>query len=789
MQSETKETERVRRLKVTCLNARYAQYIKKLYPELTVVPFGTALKYRKNMDAFIAVKGKWAFVGRFLGLPVWNISEGIYKVPSHEPTSFILEKQGSYTNARAESEWEECVKATPALLQAFKKSVLLSDSEGQAELASEQKLDSAGLTLYAKRLLSVLPTAFPALSPYDFEDVQELLGQVVNQKIGTEKYVPDASPYKLFTPGGRKRIVIIEQSRKTKLELRKVFAAEETFLQMVRDAKEQHPGAAFFLLQPPSVLSGKKKGYLKKFAQENGIQIISEQVSSFSILAQADEVYTVSAKIGIDAVLLGKTVHCYGMPYYAGWGLTKDKVICVRRNIKVKREELFAALCLFFTRYLHPITKEPSHFQAIVRLILLQRPPLFENKRFIACIHFDEKQKAFFSKMYKHADIHFMKEQQGIEAASNNRGMIYTAIEPTDQLKKDCGNIPLVYVRPGSFDRLYNQQKLVSLSFEGGPYPPLEKILQIKSMTEHDLLRARLLRQFLLELSSFREHFDYEDVKEGQDVIVIIGNADLAPKKMPESVSLQHGISGNLDKKGRPYHSFALPLSDDGKLIEYIRRQRPDAYIIYCQQHRDTKVPVEILDLADELMPFARPSDFVPLEMLGFGTSSCSQDQKSEPAALSAGRAEAGMGENSEDGECFGSEILDDIDVSRWDKKHVLAKRLLEKAHAMTRAQNAFCILNTPITHVNGHALEIHTYDSHLGIDALAVPLEVYTYGWPYYGGWGLTHDTAHYSLRNRKLNFEQILAGAFITQPRYFDSENNLFCEPENAPFLFGRL
>ncbi|MFG6360679.1 MAG: hypothetical protein K1W03_08950, partial [Mailhella sp.] len=62
-----------------------------------------------------------------------------------------------------------------------------------------------------------------------------------------------------------------------------------------------------------------------------------------------------------------------------------------------------------------------------------------------------------------------------------------------------------------------------------------------------------------------------------------------------------------------------------------------------------------------------------------------------------------------------------------------------------------------------------------------------YTYGWPYYGGWGLTHDAAQYSLRNRKLNFEQILAGAFITQPRYFDSENNIYCESENAPFLFG--
>lgn len=771
LQNRTVSDERVRRLKVTCINSKYGQYIKKLYPELTFVPFSTALKYKKNIDAFIAVKGRWAFVGRLLGFAVWNIGDGVFKVSSHVPTSFILEKYGNYTDARSESEWEECVKSVPALLNIFKSSVLENQQIG--DISEIQKIDDANLTKYAKRFLSVLPAAFPALSPYGFEDAKELLDQVINQKIGTERYVPDASPYKLFTPGGRKRIVIIDQSRKSKAELKKVFAAESTFRQMVLDAKEQHPGAAFFLLQPPSVLSGRKKGYLKKFALDNGVQVISEQVSSFSILAQADEVYTVSAKIGIDAVLLGKTVHCYGLPYYAGWGLTRDKIACARRNIKIKREELFAALCLFFTRYLHPITTEPSHFQAIVRLILLQRPQLFENKRFIACINFDDKQKAFFSKMYKHADLHFMKEELGIEAASNNRGMVYTAIEPTDQLKKACGNIPLVYVRPGAFDRLYNQKKLVSLSFEGGPYPPLEKILQIKTMTESDLLRARLLRQFLLELSSFREHFDYENVKEGQDVIVIIGNADLAPKKMPESATVQDGTEGNLDKKGRPYHSFALPLSDDGKLIEYIRQKRPDAYIVYCQQHRDTKVASEILDLADELMPFARPSDFVPLDMLGFAQDSCSG--KTVPA--------------EDEAECFADELLDDLDVARWDKKQISAKRFLEKAYAMTEADSEFCLLTNPVTHVYGHALEIHTYDSHLGIDALAVPLQVYTYGWPYYGGWGLTHDAAHYSLRNRKLNFEQILAGAFITQPRYFDSENNLFCEPENAPFLFGRL
>ena len=767
--------KKAERQKVTCFSSRYIPYLKKIYPEFEFIPLSKALKQKKAIKAFITIKGRGTFIANMLGFNVWNIREGVYKLPGKIPSSFILEKFGSYTDARFASEWEDCVKSIPALFSLFKKHSII-DKQNFNEYSLYNEADDGNLTAYAKNFLSILPIAFPAVSPYDFDEVADLIAATLNHKVSTDHYAPDASPYKLHTPGGRKRIVIIDQVKTNKLELKKVFATEESFKKMILDAKMQHPGAAFFLFEPPLVRKNKKTGYLRKFATENGVHVITEQVSSFSILAQADEVYTVSSKIGLDAILLGKNVHCYGLPYYAGWGLTKDEISCERRNITLKKEELFAALCLFFTRYLHPITGNPSHFQAILHFILLQRPQLFENKRYIACINFNEKQKVFFSKMYKYADIHFFKEQAGIEAAYHNKGMVYTAEEPTEQLKKECGNIPLVYVRPGMFDRLYNNEKLVSLSLEGGPYPPLEKILLTKEFGERDFLRARLFRQFFLELSAFREHYDYSLVEPGQDVLVIIGNADLAPKVKPISEETQEGILGNLDKKGRPLHSFSLPLSDDGKLIEYIRKQRPDAYIIYCPQHSDTKVAQEILELADDILPFARPSDFVPIKVLGFEEDTC-ENHVVEIA-------------NDIEGECLdnASLLYKDTDPTRWNKKQISARRFLEKAHSMTNADSRFCKLYDTITHVDGHALEIHTYDSHLGIDALAIPLKVFTYGWPYYGGWGLTQDAAHYSLRTRKLSYEQVLAGAFIMQPRYFDVEKNIFCEPENAPFLFSK-
>ena len=64
-QEENSVNTKIRRLKVTCVNAKYGQYIQKLYPELIVVPFRTALKYKKNIDAFITVKGRGAFIAPF----------------------------------------------------------------------------------------------------------------------------------------------------------------------------------------------------------------------------------------------------------------------------------------------------------------------------------------------------------------------------------------------------------------------------------------------------------------------------------------------------------------------------------------------------------------------------------------------------------------------------------------------------------------------------------------------------------------------------------------------------
>jgi capsular polysaccharide export protein len=61
-----------------------------------------------------------------------------------------------------------------------------------------------------------------------------------------------------------------------------------------------------------------------------------------------------------------KKVTCYGMPFYAGWGVTDDRQSCSRRNRRLTVLEIFAASYLLYPRYFDPISGEPSDFEMVV---------------------------------------------------------------------------------------------------------------------------------------------------------------------------------------------------------------------------------------------------------------------------------------------------------------------------------------------------------------------------------------------------------------------------------------
>lgn len=71
---------------------------------------------------------------------------------------------------------------------------------------------------------------------------------------------------------------------------------------------------------------------------------------------------------------------------------------------------------------------------------------------------------------------------------------------------------------------------------------------------------------------------------------------------------------------------------------------------------------------------------------------------------------------------------------------------------------------------------EVHVMTSQAGFDALLRGKKVVTYGQPFYAGWGLSEDRETngdaFARRQRRLSLDELIAGALLRYPLYWDTE-----------------
>ena len=130
----------------------------------------------------------------------------------------------------------------------------------------------------------------------------------------------------------------------------------------------EHAPDAYILYKPhPDILAGHRRGGLAdreclRFADE-----IVEELPIASLIDLADEVHVNTSLAGFEALVRGKAVTTHGVPFYAGWGLTRDLgPVPQRRTAKRTLDELVAATLLLYPRYLDPITGLPCPAEVVV---------------------------------------------------------------------------------------------------------------------------------------------------------------------------------------------------------------------------------------------------------------------------------------------------------------------------------------------------------------------------------------------------------------------------------------
>ncbi|NWO04451.1 MAG: hypothetical protein HLX50_01730 [Alteromonadaceae bacterium] len=187
---------------------------------------------------------------------------------------------------------------------------------------------------------------------------------------GVTKYNVGRKKASMDVPQG-KPVLLVPGQVETDASIQFGALKWRTNTELLQQVRERNP-QAFIIYKPhPDLLSGGRGGDAGiKNATAFADRVVSG-VSMSELLKQVDEVHTLTSLTGFEALLRGVSVTTYGLPFYAGWGLTTDLLDCSRRNRCLALNELVAASLILYPRYVDPQTGDLiSPEQAVA---LLQR--------------------------------------------------------------------------------------------------------------------------------------------------------------------------------------------------------------------------------------------------------------------------------------------------------------------------------------------------------------------------------------------------------------------------------
>ncbi|ECL9638857.1 capsular polysaccharide biosynthesis protein [Campylobacter jejuni] len=545
------------------------------------------------------------------------------------------------------------------------------------------------------------------LNTYEFKDEEikqakkaiELIKKYKISKYNNNLDIPDD-----YFQKDEKRVLIITQTANdASLE----FGLSKDFktVDMIKDAIKENPDSKIYIKIHPDVLSGKKQSDLVINFLPKECILITENFNPIALLEFFDKVYTKTSGMGFEALIQECECICYGMPFYAGWGLTKDKLECKRRMQKRSLEEVFYAAYILYSEYFNSYLNQKSNIFDTIQTLAKYKDMEKVNSNRLFMLGFTLWKRHFIKPFFKakNNEIIFLNSIKSLvryKLKEDDKFFIwgrridYNVLKTTLIKKAQDENllhfIPKISLVEDGFIRSISLGSDLTRPFslivdDKGLYidpnkpSKLEELLQNEIFDENMLNRAKNIIKILLEnrFSKYNglKHEDLKiNAKIGQKIILI-------PAQVEDDASMILG-------------GFGLSTLD---LLKEVRSKNQDAYIIF----------------------------------------------KPHPDVLSGNRV--GLKDETLILE-FCDEIVKD------------------------------CSIDSAIKIAD----EIHTITSTSGFDALLRAKKVFTYGMPFYAGWGLTKDKHKCERRTRKLSLEELVAGALITYPRYINPKTKTLCEIE---------
>lgn len=145
-----------------------------------------------------------------------------------------------------------------------------------------------------------------------------------------------------------------------------------------RHREANHPECDLIIKQHPDAIKGGKSSYysderLAFTKSVDNVYTVNFDINPYCLLDLVEEVYVVTSGMGFEALMAGKKVHCYGMPFYAGWGVTEDQIQLPSRTRKRSLEEVFYFSYIEASRYFDPDLDKQVQVEEIVDYIVKHR--------------------------------------------------------------------------------------------------------------------------------------------------------------------------------------------------------------------------------------------------------------------------------------------------------------------------------------------------------------------------------------------------------------------------------
>jgi capsular polysaccharide export protein len=483
------------------------------------------------------------------GLPYITLEDGFLRSaglsgPATPPLSLVIDDVGVYYDATRPSRLENILNGSHDALPDRVQAIAL---DGNDPLGDEALLARA----------------------------RRCIEKIVSNRLS--KY--NASPDITLDPTDKPRVLVVDQTEGD-LSIRYGLAGPDSFERMLEAALAEHPEAEILVKIHPDVIAGKKQGHLLAAGDHPRVRLLDAGCNPISLIRQVDHVYVVSSQTGFEALLAGKPVTCFGAPFYAGWGLTDDRVALPRRNKRRSVEQLFAAACILYSRYRDPYSGEACEIEPVIDYLALQRHWFNENAGDLYCYGFSLWKRGFV-KSYLYSPwnrMHFVRSVRQIPIDSlraDARIVVWGSKEPEaiQQLSKNH-RIPLWRIEDGFLRSVGLGSDLAvpaslvvdkqGIYFDPTHPSDLETILQNDAFTDEELSRARAVRETMVRSGLSKYNVGQTQplqhgAKPGQRVILV-------PGQVEDDASVRLGC--------RDIHTNA-------QLLRAVSEAAADAWIIY----------------------------------------------------------------------------------------------------------------------------------------------------------------------------------------------------------------